>query len=775
MGALGGHMAHLSEDLDLTFNEIVEVLGKVANAEIEAVTEKVDGQNLFLTVTESGDIRAARNNSDVAAGGMTTEEYASKWRGHPAESAFTNGFKAISTALRKLSPETLEDVFADGDRYVNMEIMYPKNPNIILYSAPQVVLHALRYMGGESAEDLTAEEREELNRLQKVANEKFPALVKAVDGAEEQVGEELWTINGPKLVALKKLADGTALAEVAAKIEAFASPVGMDAQLKDYVELVVRKYADQVGLPEDRVDNLLLLMLDREKAEEKGITVNVVKKGLPKELKPVVSKLATITNARKYISTILHPVEVAISDFAIEVLRGVKSFFVDEHDKEVIRMRNELEKSIIYLKGLQDSGDVKMGELMDKQLAKLGDIENLASTMEGVVFEYPPGSGNTYKLTGAFAMANQIIGRARRSGMNEDLSGEFTINISSDRTMTKSLAEWLEEIESAEHSYTKLPQTVYEDILSGGMIVDIVEQENALPTVYNTVLTYVNSLREEDEVDLEVVEPPKTIAIVPGAFKPPHLGHLAMVEQYAAMADEVIVLISNPLKAQRELPNGRQITAEDSLKIWQLLTAGMPNVTVRIFDDPEIRSPISAAYLLAGAPEERERAALKTKPPLPPIPAESTIILGASRKDGDWKRWSNAEKYIGGGRGGDLYLSPPEETAQEPTYRPDGETPYSATDLRNALGDPVNNRAEIAEFVGEENVDAVLDILQLQPPPLKEESGVSAVGGYSLPLGSTLVRGQPPKKKKKKKDTRKENIDLSLVEEVLELLIGRGI
>ena len=538
MGALGGHMAHLSEDLDLTFNEIVEVLGKVANAEIEAVTEKVDGQNLFLTVTESGDIRAARNNIDVAAGGMTTEEYASKWRGHPAESAFTNGFKAISTALRKLSPETLEDVFADGDRYVNMEIMYPKNPNIILYSAPQVVLHALRYMGGESAEDLTAEEREELNRLQKVANEKFPALVKAVDGAEEQIGEELWTINGPKLVALKKLADGTALAEVAAKIEAFASPVGMDAQLKDYVELVVRKYADQVGLPEDRVDNLLLLMLDREKAEEKGITVNVVKKGLPKELKPVVSKLATITNARKYISTILHPVEVAISDFAIEVLRGVKSFFVDEHDKEVIRMRNELEKSIIYLKGLQDSGDVKMGELMDKQLAKLGDIENLASTMEGVVFEYPPGSGNTYKLTGAFAMANQIIGRARRSGMNEDLSGEFTINISSDRTMTKSLAEWLEEIESAEHSYTKLPQTVYEDILSGGMIVDIVEQENALPTVYNTVLTYVNSLREEEEVDVEVVEPPKTIAIVPGAFKPPHLGHLAMVEQYAAMADE---------------------------------------------------------------------------------------------------------------------------------------------------------------------------------------------------------------------------------------------
>ena len=47
-------------------------------------------------------------------------------------------------------------------------------------------------------------------------------------------------------------------------------------------------------------------------------------------------------------------------------------------------------------------------------MEKLGDIENLASDMEGVVFEHPPGSGSLYKLTGSFAMANQIIGRARR-------------------------------------------------------------------------------------------------------------------------------------------------------------------------------------------------------------------------------------------------------------------------------------------------------------------------------------------------------------------------
>ena len=63
MGGLGGHMAHLSEDLDLTFNEILGVLGKVARAEIKKVTEKVDGQNLFLSVDSAGNFRAARNKT----------------------------------------------------------------------------------------------------------------------------------------------------------------------------------------------------------------------------------------------------------------------------------------------------------------------------------------------------------------------------------------------------------------------------------------------------------------------------------------------------------------------------------------------------------------------------------------------------------------------------------------------------------------------------------------------------------------------------------------
>jgi len=765
MGGVAGHMAHLSEDLDLTFNEIVQILTKVADADIKHATEKVDGQNLFMTVDENGEIRTARNNTDIEGGGMTTDEYISKWKGHPAETAFTNGFQAISAALRKLSPEALSDIFSDGRRYVNMEIMYPKNPNIILYTSPQIVLHGLQSLGEEDTEE-----------LQHLAKKKFPHLAAAVDGGQEEVGEEIWGINGPKIVALQKLADGSAIEEVTAKIQSFAAPVGMDAQLKDYVELVVRKYAEQVDLPNEVTDKLVLLMVDSEAAADQGITATNLKKGLPKELKPVISKLGTKTNSRKYIASILQPIEVAISDFAIEVLRGLKSFFVDEHDEEVIRMRADLEQSIVYLKSLQDSGDEKMGELIDKQLAKLGDIENLASSMEGVVFEYPPGSDRIYKLTGAFAMANQIIGRARRSGMTESPSQDFTIRISKDREVTKSIDEWMEEIKTANHTYTKLPQSVYEDILNGTAVVDIVEQENALPTIYNAVMGYAKGLLEEDEdeeievdiLDDETEDPvvdsdfPKTIAIVPGAFKPPHKGHLAMVEEYADIADEVIVLISQPLKSVRMLPNGEEITSGDSREIWELLTSGMGNVTVGVFNDPEIRSPISAAYAVAGAPEERELAASKVEPSISPIPPGSKIILGASSKGDDWKRWGAAEKYIGGGLGGDLELLPPQYTNVEPGMRLDGVTPFSASDFRELLGDPESNREELAEFVGEENIDAVLSIFGLSVDV--NETSTMAGGAVTGGVG-----------KVKRRRIKRENMDLSTVDEVMRLIMERGI
>ena len=254
--------------------------------------------------------------------------------------------------------------------------------------------------------------------------------------------------------------------------------------------------------------------------------------------------------------------------------------------------------------------------------------------------------------------------------------------------------------------------------------------------LYNSIEELMLELEDEDGDPVGG----RTLAIVPGAFKPPHLGHLSMVKQYASEADEVIVLISSPLKASRGI-DGNPITAQQSKEIWEMLLTdqGLSNVRVEISPKP---SPISATYEYVG--EEG------------PLEPGTRLVLGASQKGGDFKRWRGASKYVKPG----VELLPPAETAVVPANRPSGE-PYSATDARKMLEQGVG----ADEFFGDGRTEAVRSILGLDAS-LEEMSamGGGAVAGYGAPFGA---------KKKKKKHS--EYNELYLYKEVLKLLMKEGV
>ena len=236
----------------------------------------------------------------------------------------------------------------------------------------------------------------------------------------------------------------------------------------------------------------------------------------------------------------------------------------------------------------------------------------------------------------------------------------------------------------------------------------------------------------------------RTLAIVPGAFKPPHLGHLSMVKQYASQADEVVVLISSPLKASRGV-GGKAISAQDSKKIWDMLLSdqGLSNVRVEISPKP---SPVMATYEYVGEDG--------------PLEAGTRLILGASQKGGDFKRWKSAAKYVKPG----VELIPPAETAVIPANRPNGE-PYSATDARKMLEQGEN----ADEFFGDGRTEDVRSILGLEAT-IEEMSamGGGAVAGYAA--------GGPEKKRKKNKKTKHPPYnELYLYKEVLKLFRKEGI
>ena len=431
MGGVAGHMAHLQEDLSLSFNELIKILSEVATGEIKPV-EKVDGQNLFLTVDKIGMLKAARNKTDIKKGGMTPEEYASKWKGHPAENAFMQGFKAIQMSLDLLSATSIEEIFEGGTRYINLEIMYPHNPNIILYGAAYVVLHNMKTY------DETGSAVDDPNDA-----DAFAELASALDGSEQLIDDELWTIYGPKVVQLTRIIDGDAYNDAVSKIEKIAEPVGMSGTLGDMSEFRLREMLEATEFPEYTVDDIINRVYQKDSAKsvreiKLGLASKEARKSMTpeekidlKEQEKLISSLTTTGNMRKVIANTLSDVERVISDFAIEVLRGLQSFFVSDHDKVVRAMRDELEESIELLSDLAASGDENAGKLIDKHLAKLGGIENIASSLEGIVFQR---NGQLYKMTGTFAMTNQIIGRARRSKPKNE---NYKINENKIRSMIR--------------------------------------------------------------------------------------------------------------------------------------------------------------------------------------------------------------------------------------------------------------------------------------------------------------------------------------------------
>jgi len=72
----------------------------------------------------------------------------------------------------------------------------------------------------------------------------------------------------------------------------------------------------------------------------------------------------------------------------------------------------------------------------------------------------------------------------------------------------------------------------------------------------------------------------ETVAYIAGSFKPPHAGHFAMVKEYAKRADRVVIVVSNPKKKVREFANGKVLSSEEAVKIWQMFIedAGMENI-----------------------------------------------------------------------------------------------------------------------------------------------------------------------------------------------------
>ena len=242
-------------------------------------------------------------------------------------------------------------------------------------------------------------------------------------------------------------------------------------------------------------------------------------------------KVREIVKAQKELmKNAIIPIEDVVHDFSVEMLKGLHSAFVLDNPKEVMRLRSELRKAIA---AIESSGDEIAIKILHQQMRKLKTIENVSTAVEGFVFDY---EGLSYKFTGNFAPMNQILGLFRYG--------------------------------------------------RGGKSLELTEEDEDIDTSF---------IGDHDINDYDVdISGYKSVALVPGGFKPPHRGHLDMIKA-VTMADRVLIIMGSGGKSPR-LISGKPVDYGTATAIWTIYLEDAGITNYDFVEVPSGVTPIGKAY-----------------------------------------------------------------------------------------------------------------------------------------------------------------------------------
>lgn len=559
-GGAHGHMNHVYDNGEMTFGELKQLLQAAASGKLRG-TEKTDGQNLSISFNvKSGRAKAARNKGQLKAGGLDPDELDEFFSNHPSQAlrySFVEALQTFEDAVKDLDSDTLVSIFGQNNEvYFNTEVMNPGNPdapdddprgkgttNVIPYDKKTLLIHGVGHFHFDPK--LTDEENKAIDvssnydRLEPVLRGKAtddPTVFSVETHPERKLAPE-------GLDSIKKVLGPTFDA-----IDNLMQDIQVDDSdtIDHYVSQQVSPQIEQFGLTEDI--NRMILQRVMKIGDYPGLPQ--ITKGMPVELKQEVSQFVKNFKYADYtidLQRILH-------DFSTAALEGFESAFIGDNERQIKFLQDKIKTEIDAVRG---SSNERAKAELEKQMIKLKSIKGVNTPSEGFVFNW---NGITYKFTGNFAPANQILGMR--------------------------------------------PFNRFGPIEPAG----------------------------KEEVPAQADSAPLTIGVVPGAFKPPHKGHLSMVESLAENADKVIVIISKPLKTARTLPLSKKtVDSNHAEQIWRAFLDKSPAGSKTAVIQSPSASPVGVTYdFVMQEPDVTNQLI---------APQNATILLGCGDKEEDSSRF----------------------------------------------------------------------------------------------------------------------------------------
>lgn len=429
-GGAYGHMMNVWEDHTLQFEDLQRIIKQALTGGIKGeVKEKTDGQALAVS-HRAGRVIFARNKGHYRDFGKNaikgSKGILDFFKEHPNDNvkkAFGYAAKDLEKGILALSDKQKQLLFADGKRWVNVEVIWPATVNVIPYNHELLVLHNFREydetgstVGGDFNEygRMMAGMIEQINQnvQDKFTITSMPILkLPEVKNFEEQMGEYIGSVNN--LMSSHGLNPSNSIGDywisyMSQYIQQSAKEFGYIVQ-PDTLRRLAFRWAFKMLTPGKRPREYnsaalskitdLRQMVDNQQFLQ---WVGATERG--GELKAVYTKM-------------IDPLKELFLKLGVELNKNIANLLTLNPTTAVQEIRQGIEE---VTREIEKTGDISLMDKLKTELNmidRLGGLEKIVPT-EGLTFTYTA-EGDTepriYKFTGMFAPVNQILGSLKFS------------------------------------------------------------------------------------------------------------------------------------------------------------------------------------------------------------------------------------------------------------------------------------------------------------------------------------------------------------------------
>ena len=416
--AAAGRIDHPYDDNNLTFGEIKEMIMSLFSGKITDIEEKIDGINILASVDINGNVIFARNKTHLLNTPMLADDIKnnSNWN-EKTKMSFINGVNTITKVFNNIKNKI--DYFnyddkVDGVKYrnwISIEIVDHSNMNVIPYVDNFVSFHkkiitvCTKYYPKEDySKSVFADPNIETDTY------KLEQAIKETNLKDDEFKASITpkmifrNLGNSNIIAVENINE---LIDLMDEYEINDNNTVAEYKYKAYLKYLINN--NPIHLTKEEMEKL-----SARWSGLRNIQINDfrIKDMDPTQMKMTIKKIRefeknNLAVLRKRIMMPLDRFFINLGNDALKLFKGGKN--EGNESKVTEQIRKAIANSI---SNIQETGDIKSLEKLEYLLFRLGDtIEVNAS--EGIVFKY---HGRFYKLTGTFAVLNQIMDVSRKAG-----------------------------------------------------------------------------------------------------------------------------------------------------------------------------------------------------------------------------------------------------------------------------------------------------------------------------------------------------------------------